>query len=719
MTFFLFHKILFKFLFYLSFAYIAFSNNVSEKNYFGLYMSEKQIDLFGSEKDSLDDVRSRMEELRKLIRKYDRAYYISAQPLIDDREYDRLFKELQDLESQFPKLKAKDSPTQRVGGEPIPEFKTVAHDKPMLSLGNTYSQEELLDFDRKVKELLENEEFEYVAELKYDGVALSLRYKTGSLDIAVTRGDGISGDDISSNIKTMKSIPLSIENKELGFQDFEVRGEVFMLEEDFLKINELRIENEEKTYANPRNLTAGTLKLLDPKLFASRPVQFVAYYFDTQDKALESHSINIEILKKLGFPTSKYYRKCADIQEVMKFIEEIAQKRNELPFQIDGVVIKVDNIRQQNLLGFVARSPRWAIAYKYEAEQAETRLNDIILQVGRTGAITPVADLEPVFLAGSTISRASLHNNDFIQELGIRIGDTVIIQKGGDVIPKVIAVILEKRDENSIPYIFPELCPCSLKTKLIRPEGEANHYCNEPECPWQIRRKIEHFISRNAMNIAGGEKVVEQLVNKGLIKNIADLFDLENKREDLLKLDRWGLKSVDALLKSIEESKEKSFKRVLYGIGIRFIGEGASKILAESLKDMDTIKNAGKEDLMAVHEIGDKMADSIVEFFKDEKNIDITERLKKAGLKMQLDDSEISTEKRFSGLTFVLTGELLGMKRNEAKAKIESLGGKVAGSVSNRTSFVVAGESAGSKLTKAEKLGLKIISEEEFVELLG
>ncbi|MFH1049637.1 MAG: NAD-dependent DNA ligase LigA [bacterium] len=663
---------------------------------------------------------TRCNELIELIGKLDYAYYVEANPLIDDREYDRLFMELQNIEKNFPELKRPDSPTNKIGGEPIKGFKSVTHDKPMLSLSNTYKREEVEDFDRRIKELLEGNLYKYTAELKYDGVALSLHYKNGNLSIGITRGDGTTGDDVTHNIKTIKNIPLTIADILVNgnpLKNFEVRGEVYMLEEDFLKINEARIENDEKPYANPRNLTAGTLKLLDPKLFASRTVKFVAYYLDSSDIELKSHRENIKILKKIGFPVSEHTQLCENIDEVFNFINIWGSKRNELPFQIDGIVIKVNDLQQQRIIGTVARSPRWAIAYKYEAESAETILNDIKLQVGRIGTITPVAVLEPVFLAGSTISRATLHNADFIDELDCRIGDTVLIQKGGEVIPKVTSVVLNKRLADAKKYIFPNVCPCELKNPITRPEGEANHYCNAPDCPWQIRRKIEHFISRNALNIAGGEKVVDQLVTEGLLHNIADLYDLKDKKDKLLQLERWGEKSVEGLLNSIEDSKNQPFKKVLYGIGIRFIGEGAAKILADSYKSIDALQNASIEDLSGVYEIGKKMAESVVNFFADEKNKEIILRLRNAGLQFEAGRDEKKSEK-LSGMTFVLTGELDSMSRNEAKAKIESLGGKATSSVSAKTSYVVSGSNPGSKMDKAKKMGIKIMNENDFIDLM-
>lgn len=668
----------------------------------------------------------RAKELRELIKKYDYAYYIEAESLISDREYDLLFDELIRIEKENPALITRDSPTQRVAGEPLKQFETVTHDTQMLSLANTYSKEELIDFHRRVKDNLGREPNSYVAELKYDGVAISIKYKNGLLDIAATRGDGTRGDNITYNIKTIRSIPLKINTisyEGVNLTDFEIRGEVFMFEKDFLKINEKRLESEEKPYANPRNLTAGTLKLLDPKETAARALQIACYYLLTQQIELKEHFENISMLKKMGFPISPHSKLCQNIEEVFTFLDYWEKERHSLPFQIDGVVIKINSLKEQSQLGFVARSPRWAIAYKYEAEKAVTLLKDITLQIGRTGQVTPVAELEPVFLAGSTISRATLHNADFIAEKDIRIGDYVQIEKGGDVIPKVSSVILEKRTENQLPYIFPTHCSCGLNSILIRPEGEVNYYCNNPACPWQVRRRIEHFSSRNAMNIGNlGEKVIESLLNLGYIKNIADIYELKRHSDELKKLERWGEKSVSNLLDAIEESKKQPFNNVLYGLGIRFIGEVAAKTLARHFRSIDKLARATKEDLTAVFEIGEKMAESLLAFFADEKEIDTINRLKAFGLQFELAEKEqdvLNENQPLLGKTFVLTGELQSATRNEAKQMIEKKGGKVTGSISKNTSYVVVGSAPGSKYEKALKLGITCLNEEDFLEMIG
>ena len=680
-------------------------------------MSEN-LSLFSDDSSS---VKKLIEDLRAEILKHDHAYYVDANPVISDRDYDKLMKELSDLEKKHPELITADSPTQRVGGQPLKEFSQIRHSRPMLSLANTYTFDEITEFDKRINDALAGKEYSYAAELKYDGVAISLIYKDCKLKMAVTRGDGVTGDDITQNIKTIKSIPLKIKElkiNNISVKDFEVRGEIFMLENDFIKINESRIESGEKPFANPRNLTAGTLKLLNPAEVAQRPLQIVLYYLDIDGVELSSHLKNLQILKEMGFTASPYTGKCKDKNEVFDFINIWEKKRNELPFQIDGIVIKLDDILQQKIMGFIARSPRWAIAYKYEAEKTVTKLNDITLQVGRTGVVTPVAELEPVFLAGSTISRATLHNYDYIKDRDIRIGDYVFIEKGGEVIPKVVSVVLEKRDSASVPYEFPALCSCGLQSKLVRPEGEANYYCEHPECPWQIRRRIEHFASRNAMNIDGlGEKVVERLVSLDYIKSIADLYLLKDHRSELVKLSGWGAKSIDNLLNGIEKSKSNSLERLLFSLGIRFIGEGAAKILAVTFQELDELTSRTFDDFISVHEIGDKMAKSLVEFFSNEKEKALIEKLRSAGVNFSFIPENSITGDKLQGKTFVLTGELDSMTRQEAKQKIEMLGGKVTGSVSKMTSYVVSGADPGSKLRKALELKVRVLNEQEFIDL--
>ncbi|MFN5875182.1 MAG: NAD-dependent DNA ligase LigA, partial [Ignavibacteria bacterium] len=518
--------------------------------------------------DQSPDPSERIFELRRQILRHDHLYYVQARPEISDREYDALFAELQDLERAHPDLVAPDSPTQRVGGSPVAEFASVTHSVPMLSLANTYSRDEVEAFDKRVREALEGAEPTYVCELKYDGVAMSLTYEQGLLTLGATRGDGQSGDDVTANIRTIRAIPLRMHDA--GVANATVRGEVYMLDETFLKINEAAEADSEKGYANPRNLTAGTLKQKDPRQAAKRQLQFVAYWLDTKDIALQEHSSNIQLLQRMGFPTSPAIRTCSSVDQVMEFIREWDEKRFSLPFQIDGIVIKVDALRHQQELGFVARSPRWAIAYKYEARKAETVLEDITLQVGRTGVVTPVAELKPTFLAGSTISRATLHNQDYIDELDLCVGDTVVIEKGGDVIPKVSGVIREKRLHDALHWTMPHTCPCPRNSALHRPEGEANFYCNDSLCPWQLRRRLEHFVSRDAMDIDGlGEKAIAQFIDAGLLTCISDIYKLPSRRTDVLALDRWAPKSFEKMQAGIEASKKQPYHRVLFALGIR------------------------------------------------------------------------------------------------------------------------------------------------------
>lgn len=661
-------------------------------------------------------------QLREEIRKHDHAYYVDAQPTISDREYDTLFKELSDLEAKYPDLITSDSPTQRVGGTPLKEFTQVEHIKPMLSLANSYSAIEISEFyERAIKEL----EFEpdLTTELKFDGVAISLRYQDSKLHLGITRGDGAKGDDITQNIKTIKTIPLSVNEVEYNgklLTDFEVRGEIFLTEEDFLRINQKRIENEEKTYANPRNLTAGTLKLLNPAEVSKRPLKIILYYLDVPDIELTSNWVNYQLLKKLGFPVSEHTEKHEKISDVFTYIDKWESERYNLPYQIDGIVIKLNQIAHQKIMGFVARSPRWAVAYKYEAEKKQTKLNDISFQIGRTGAVTPVAELEPVFLAGSTISRATLHNEDYILERDIRIGDIVEIEKGGEVIPKVNKAIKEKRTEEMPVFRFPEKCSCGLEGEFLRPEGEANHFCNHSECPWQIRRKIEHFASRKAMNIEGlGEKVVNKFVELGYLKSIADIYKIKTYENEILNLDGWGAKSFEKLISGIEDSKSQPLDRLLYGLGIRYIGEGAAKIIAVEYKHLDALMKASFEDIKDIHDIGEKMAASVRDFFIDENNLATVQKLQDFGLNFAQPDAPYSQSNKLSGQTFVLTGELKSKSRKQAKHEIELLGGKVTGSVSSKTNFVVVGENPGSKYKKAIELGIKTLNEDELVKLLS
>lgn len=664
-------------------------------------------------------IRKRVEALREKLREHDYRYYVLAKPVISDEEYDKLMKELIDLEREYPELVTPDSPSQRVGGEPTKEFPTVTHAVPMLSLSNTYSEEEVLEFDRRVRSLLGKEPYRYVCELKFDGVAVSLTYTEGLFVRGATRGDGMQGDDITQNLKTIRSIPLRLNKHPKGLEDIEVRGEVFMTREDFQKMNEERELAGEKTFINPRNSAAGTLKLQDPKIVAQRPLKFYAYFLRAEGIKLTSHYENLWLLKELGFPVNEHARLCRTINEVIEYWKEWEERREDLPYDIDGVVVKVDSLRQQDLLGATAKSPRWAIAFKFTARKKETVLKDIVLQVGRVGTITPVAELEPVFVGGTTVSRATLHNEDYIKELDIRIGDTVVVEKGGDVIPKVSEVVKEKRKPGAKPFQMPRTCP-ECKSTIIRPEGEANYYCNNTECPAQVKARIEHFAHRGAMDIEGlGEAVVEQLVNLGFVSNYADLYDLHKKKAKLVELERWGEKSVQNLLEAIEQSKQKSFARVLFALGIRHVGSGVAQLLVKHFPSLDALMHARKEELEQIQGIGPQIAGSVYEFFRDKHNRAIVERLRKAGLRMEETIPKAAKSSPVFGKTFVLTGTLSSMTREEAKEKIESLGGIVGSSVSKNTDYLVVGEEAGSKLDKAKKLGVATLSEEEFLAMIG
>lgn len=664
-------------------------------------------------------IRKRVEALREKLREHDYRYYVLAKPVISDEEYDKLMKELIDLEREYPELVTPDSPSQRVGGEPTKEFPTVTHAVPMLSLSNTYSEEEVLEFDRRVRSLLGKEPYRYVCELKFDGVAVSLTYTEGLFVRGATRGDGMQGDDITQNLKTIRSIPLRLNKHPKGLEDIEVRGEVFMTREDFQKMNEERELAGEKTFINPRNSAAGTLKLQDPKIVAQRPLKFYAYFLRAEGIKLTSHYENLRLLKELGFPVNEHARLCHTINEVIEYWKEWEERREDLPYDIDGVVVKVDSLRQQDLLGATAKSPRWAIAFKFTARKKETVLKDIVLQVGRVGTITPVAELEPVFVGGTTVSRATLHNEDYIKELDIRIGDTVVVEKGGDVIPKVSEVVKEKRKPGAKPFQMPRTCP-ECKSTITRPEGEANYYCNNTECPAQVKARIEHFAHRGAMDIEGlGEAVVEQLVNLGFVSNYADLYDLHKKKAKLVELERWGEKSVQNLLEAIEQSKQKSFARVLFALGIRHVGSGVAQLLVKHFPSLDALMHARKEELEQIQGIGPQIAGSVYEFFRDKHNRAIVERLRKAGLRMEETIPKAAKSSPVFGKTFVLTGTLSSMTREEAKEKIESLGGIVGSSVSKNTDYLVVGEEAGSKLDKAKKLGVATLSEEEFLAMIG
>jgi len=664
-------------------------------------------------------LKEKAKKLREKLLDADYKYYVLARPDMDDYEYDKLMKELQELETAYPELKTDDSPTQRVGSDLSNSFETVMHDVPMLSLANSYDEQDLDEFDKRVNNLLKGEKYKYVCELKFDGIAVSLTYKNGMLFRGATRGDGIRGDEITTNLKTIRVIPLNLKSK----LDIEVRGEVFFMLEDFFRINEEQETLGEKIYANPRNTAAGSLKLKDSRVVASRRLNMYCYslrYLNAGEQAkLVSHYENMKILKGLKFPINDNTRVVGSIEEVKAFCDEIEKKRDKLPYEIDGVVIKVDSLKQQEKIGSIAKSPRWAIAYKFKAKQATTKLKEITLQVGRIGTITPVAELEPVFLAGSTIARATLHNIDEIRRKDIRKGDNVIIEKGGDVIPKVVEVIKDNHHKKLEPFTMPEICPeCSQP--IHRPEGEANYYCTNSLCPAQVQGRMEHFVARTAMDIEGlGFQILEKFIELGYLKDVTDIYKLHKHEKELKALERFGAKSIDNILSSVEKSKERPFEKVLFAIGIRHVGERTARILAKRFKNVEALMAASKVEIELVHEIGPRIAESVYDFFHTKSNLQMVERLRKAGLKFESEQpAGGAASAKLEGLTFVVTGALEKYKREEVEELIESLGGKAASSVSKKTNYLLAGAEAGSKLKKAESLGVKVISEDDFDKLI-
>ncbi len=664
----------------------------------------------------INDKEKRVIELRKIINEHNHRYYVLSSPAISDYDYDMLMNELIELEKQNPELYDENSPSQRVGNDINLEFNQIEHKYPMLSLGNTYNEGEIRDFDTRVRKLAGNN-FKYICELKYDGASISLTYENKKLKYAVTRGDGTKGDDVTQNVKTIRSIPLDLSATDCP-NNFEIRGEIFIPHAGFEQMNKEREEAGEPLYANPRNTASGSLKLQNSAVVATRPLDCYLYYILGEGLPSDSHYENLQEAKKWGFKIPEEPQCCNNIDEVWNFISEWDNKRHELPFDIDGIVIKVDSLNLQHELGFTAKSPRWAISYKFKTERVATILESVSFQVGRTGAVTPVANLKPVKLAGTTVKRASLHNADIIASLDLHLGDTVFIEKGGEIIPKVVAVDKDNRLNNAHTVIFIEQCP-ECGAKLVKNEGEAAHYCpNEQSCAPQIKGKITHFISRKAMNIDSlGEETIELLYNEGLIKNIADLYDL--KAEQLLPLDRMAEKSVNNILTSISDSKNIPFEKVLFGLGIRYVGATVAKNLARSLKSIDSLMNASIEELTNIDDIGDRIAQSVVQFFESEKNIAIIKRLKEVGLQFELQEQEKHSNK-LEGLSIIASGKLTNFSRDEIKMVIEMNGGKAVSSISAKTNFLLAGENIGpNKLAKAEKLGIPIISEEEFLKMIN
>ncbi|EIX5565398.1 NAD-dependent DNA ligase LigA [Listeria monocytogenes] len=660
--------------------------------------------------------KKRYEELINILDQYSYDYYVIDNPTVEDAEYDQKMQELLKIEEAHPEWITPESPSKRVGGEVLEGFKKVAHDTPMLSLANAFNQEDLADFDRRIRDKV-GDDIAYMCELKIDGLAVSLQYENGKYKQGATRGDGTIGEDITANLRTIRSIPMKLQKD----YSIEVRGEAFMPKRSFQKLNEIREEEGQMLFANPRNAAAGSLRQLDTKIAASRNLDIFLYAVaDFGEMGVETHSAGLDMLETLGLKVNKERRLCNSLEEVYAYIEEWTEKRAGLAYDIDGIVLKLNNLEQQRQMGNTVKSPRWSIAYKFPAEEVPTKLLDIELNVGRTGVITPTAVLEPVRVAGTTVSRASLHNEDLITEKDIRIGDTVLIKKAGDIIPEVIKSITEKRSGSEEPFHMPKNCP-ACDSELVRLEEEVALRCINPKCPAQIKEGLIHFVSRNAMNIDGlGEKVIIQLFSQHLIKDVADLFFLS--KEKLLELERMGEKSVTNLLASIEASKQNSLEKLLFGLGIRHVGAKAAKSLAIHFDTMDNLKVADKETLTSINDIGEKMADSIVTYFANEEVHDLLEELKRAGVNMtytgpKLEDMS-EEELVFTGKTVVLTGKLEKLTRNDAKALIESLGGNVSGSVSKKTDVVVAGSDAGSKLAKAEELAIPIWSEEDLIEYL-
>lgn len=658
----------------------------------------------------------RIEILRKELNHHNYLYYVQISPEITDYEFDLLLKELQQLENQFPEFYDPNSPTQRVGNDINLEFTQREHKYPMVSLGNTYNEEDLRDFDGRVKRLL-GEPYQYVCELKYDGVSISITYVNGKMEYAVTRGDGTRGDDVTANVRTIKSIPLILKGENIP-KEFEIRGEIFLPHKAFNELNEEKVAAGEVPYANPRNTAAGTLKLQNSSIVAKRKLDCFIYYVPAEVTLTPSHFENLKLARSWGFKVPDFMAKVDNIDDVLAFIHEWEQKRKALPFDTDGIVIKVDSIAQQRFLGFTSKEPRWAIAYKYKAERAETKLLSIDYQVGRTGAVTPVANLSPVLLAGTTVKRATLHNADQMAVLDIRPGDYVFVEKGGEIIPKIISVNLQKREESVSPLNFITHCP-ECGTALRKNEGEAAHYCpNEDGCPPQIKGKLEHFVGRAAMDINCAEATIDLLNRKGLLTKVSDFYKL--KKEQILELERFANKSAENLIKSIDASKQVPFPRVLYAIGIRYVGETVAKKLAQHFKNIENLEAANLEQLLEVEEIGGRIAQSVLEFFSNPQHQAIMSELKNAGVKLSLNEEETRLiSEKLTGSTIVVTGTYKNYSRDQMKSLIEKHGGKTSSGVSAKTTYLLAGEKPGpDKIQKAQKLNIRVISEDDFLKLI-
>ena len=653
----------------------------------------------------------RIKELRELLTRYNYEYHVLDRPTIPDSEYDVLFRELQDLEALHPELDDPASPTKKVGYEVLESFNKVVHDKPMLSLGNVFNYEELKEWARKIEDVFDH--VEYCVEYKIDGLAMSLIYEDGLFRQAVTRGDGVEGEDVTSNVRTIRSIPLKIDYR----QRYDIRGEVYMPKSAFERVNAQRRANGEEEFANPRNAAAGSIRQLDSAIAAGRGLD-AFWYHVPEDVNAKTHYDSLMYARKLGFKVNDTIRLYDNIEDVWKRIEEVTAFRHDLPYEIDGMVIKVNDYAQQQALGFTSRIPKWAIAYKFPAEEVRTTVEDMFITVGRTGKCTPNARFRPVKVAGTTVGYATLHNEDYIKEKDIRIGDTVIVRKAGDIIPEVVRSIKEDRDGSQVPYVFPAVCPV-CGGKLIRYEDEAAHYCINTDCPARLVYGIAHFASRDAMNIDGlGEKKVEAFYNEGILRSFEDIYTLFNKKDIILNIDKFGLKSYENLIAAIEDSKKNSLERLLFGLGIRQVGEKAARILATNFRNMETLMNATEEELSSIRDIGPITAKGIVDYFHDANNIRIIDELRLLGLNMEYIDNSLSADNPFNGKTVVLTGTLSIYSRKEATELLENMGARVAGSVSKNTDYVIYGEAAGSKLTKANELGVATLSEEEFRNML-
>jgi DNA ligase (NAD+) len=662
---------------------------------------------------TLKEAEQRIHKIREEIVFHERKYYVENDPQISDYEFDMLIKELFSLEKKFPELITPDSPTQRVGEQPIDGFVSVEHSNPMLSLDNCYTMEELREFEERIQKIIPTEKISYVAELKIDGLGISVFYRDGKFSQAITRGDGLRGDDVTANVKTIRSFPLSIPQS----GELEVRGEIYLPFDSFRKINRRRENEDLPLFANPRNAAAGSIRLLDPKEVAARMLDVFLYTLFTEGEEKESQWESLQMMKKLGFKTNPHSRRCSSLDEVLIFYEEWKTRRDTLDYDVDGIVIKVDAVEQQRLLGSTAKFPRWAISFKFPARQATTQIKDIIVQVGRTGALTPVAVLEPVKLSGTTISRSTLHNEDELRRKDIRVGDFVLIERSGDVIPKVVRVIKEKRTGKEIPFDFPKECPV-CNTAVYRPEDEAISRCINPSCPAKLKEALLHYSSRRAMNIETlGVALVNQLLDNKLVQTIPDLYNL--KYDDLVDLERMGPKSSLNLLDEIERSKGRDLPRLIYALGIRFVGERTAQAIAAYFKDLYSLTKATADELVQIGDVGPKVAESIVFFFQQPENKTLIDKLRKAGVNFFSQGDISSDEGSLSGQTFVLTGKLIKFSREDAKKAIEKQGGTVTSTVSQKTDYVIVGENPGSKFEKAQKLGVRVLEEKDFLELIS